>query len=133
MSFQTPGLAPNRSAHRRVQSTVPVGVGAANMNMPFVQQAMGQFGTPGGMNMGFDPQQGARGGPGHGRRHSMNVVNKTPSAPNFGATPFPVQEGFDDGFQPPPPAGAHNRQASRSDAGWRMSESLIGNFAEREC
>ncbi|TRM67780.1 hypothetical protein BD626DRAFT_396015 [Schizophyllum amplum] len=115
LSFQTPGLAPGRGpAHRRVQSTVPMagnGYGAP-------QNPMGQFGNLGTLNMGLDGQ--TQGVPrGHGRRHSVNVVNK--SGQSFGQF-----EGFDDGFQPPLPPGGHSRQASRADSSWRINGGVGG-------
>lgn len=93
---------------------------------------MGAFGNPavlgqlGALNVGLGQNaQGAPGG-GHGRRHSVNVVNKTGGHNNmgsisFGAGAFP-QDGFDDGFAPPPGLpGGHSRQASRADSSWRIS------------
>lgn len=80
-----------------------------------IQNPMGQFGNI-GLNVGLDGQ--AQGIPrGHGRRHSVNVVNKTASQPNPG-TGF---DGFDDGFLPPG-VGGHSRQASRVDSSWRISK-----------
>ncbi|KDQ64555.1 hypothetical protein JAAARDRAFT_43562 [Jaapia argillacea MUCL 33604] len=138
MSFQTPGLAPNRqTAHRRVHSTVPVG---ASMNN------LGALGTPVlpnlgnlsmSMSMGLDGQ--AQGMPrGHGRRHSVNVVNKPSGHGSFGSISYPspyTQDGFDDGFVPPPGfGGGHSRQASRADSSWRINGGVGGvqqnnNFA----
>lgn len=118
LSFQTPGLAPHRGAHRRVQSTVPMspGSGATFGNV----QPMGQFGNMPGMNLGLDGQ--AQGIPrGHGRRHSVNVVNKTASQPNLSTIAYDT---FDDGFVQPAPMGAHSRQTSRVDSSWRISESF---------
>lgn len=126
MSFQTPGLAPNRAqAHRRVQSNVPMG-----MQSGFPQGGpMGQFpnmgnnmpGNMGSFGMGMDGQQGVPRG--HGRRHSVNVVNKTPSTGSISyPAPFPGQESFEDGFAPPAPFGGHSRQGSRVDNSWRISE-----------
>ncbi|KAF9075734.1 SSD1 protein [Rhodocollybia butyracea] len=116
LSFQTPGLAPNR--HRRVQSTVPsVGAGAS-FNAP--QSAMGQFNNLAGLGLGLDGQ--TQGVPrGHGRRHSVNVVNKGPSSSISG---FP--EGFDDGFQPPSNFNGHSRQVSRADNSWRINGGVGG-------
>ncbi|OCB84520.1 CsMn04 [Sanghuangporus baumii] len=97
--------------HRRVQSTLP-----SPMTSGF--SAMGQFGTP---MMGLDGQQSAP--KGHGRRHSVNVLNKATgpgSSLNYG-NPY-ASEGFDDGFTPPPAMQpAHSRQASRADTSWRMN------------
>lgn len=124
LSFQTPGLAPARSnSHRRVQSTVPAGAG---MNPAFaMQNPMGQFGSLGLNNMGLDGQ--TQGIPrGHGRRHSVNVVNKAPNqgGPIPFANPFVdqnLQGNFDDGFTPPAQLGGHSRQASRADSSWRLN------------
>ncbi|KAF5344108.1 hypothetical protein D9758_008896 [Tetrapyrgos nigripes] len=117
MSFQTPGLAPNRHVHRRVQSTVPGMSGTAFGNS---QNAIGQFGNLGGLNLGLDGQ--TQGIPrGHGRRHSVNVVNKTgPQVVNFN-NGF-NQDGFDDGFAPP----GHSRQMSRADSSWRINGGVGG-------
>lgn len=120
LSFQTPGLAPNRGAHRRVQSTVP-GFGAPQINF-------NQYGNL-GMNMG--PEVNQPGVPrGHGRRHSVNVVNKT-STPTLGNpaynNPYQTQEGFDDGFGGPAAGfNAHSRQASRADSSWRINGGVGG-------
>ena len=98
--------------HRRVQSTLP-----SPMTSGF--SAMGQFSTP---MMGLDGQQGAPRG--HGRRHSVNVLNKAAGANASISYPNPyAPEGFDDGFTPPPVMQpAHSRQASRADSSWRMSK-----------
>lgn len=81
------------------------------------QSAMGQFGQIGNLGMGMDGQ--SQGVPrGHGRRHSVNVLNKTSSQPGVGF------EGFDDGFMPPPginPA-AGGPQHNRSESAWRISK-----------
>ena len=78
---------------------------------------MGRFTNVNGLNLGLDGQtQGAP--PGHGRRHSVNVVNKSTSQPSTGTATF---DGFDDGFVPQVPGG-HSRQASRADSSWRISE-----------
>ena len=109
LSLQTPGLAPNRPpAHRRVQSTVPMG------GNPFgsSQGGMGSIGNLAGLSMGLDGQ--AQGIPrGHGRRHSVNVLNKTTGQ----SISYSNNEEFEDGFLPP---GQQNRQ----DASWRISEDL---------
>lgn len=83
-------------------------------------QTMGQFGI--GSNPVLDGQ--APGLPrGHGRRHSVNVVNK-PGAPqggsiSYGANPYAAPDGYEDGFAPPP--YGHSRQVSRADSSWRIS------------
>ncbi|THV08492.1 RNB-domain-containing protein [Dendrothele bispora CBS 962.96] len=118
LSFQTPGLAPGRGAHRRVQSTVP---GMASTAYGSSQNAVGQFGNLGSLNLGLDGQ--TQGLPrGHGRRHSVNVVNKT-GAPSmsFSNSTF-SQEGYDDGFAPP----GHSRQMSRADSSWRINGGVGG-------
>ncbi|KAF9567331.1 SSD1 protein [Agrocybe pediades] len=121
MSFQTPGLAPHRGAHRRVQSTVPMSP-SSGATFGSVQNPMGQFGNLAGLNIGLDGQ--AQGVPrGHGRRHSVNVVNKTVSQPNMGSLAFDT---FDDGFTAPAPAGGHSRQASRVDSSWRINGGVGG-------
>ncbi len=84
---------------------------------------MGQFGNFGAMNnMGLDGQ--TQGIPrGHGRRHSVNVVNKggAQGSISYNGNSFPPQDGFDDGFAPPAFNG-HSRQASRADSSWRISK-----------
>ncbi|KAJ6536627.1 RNB-domain-containing protein [Mycena sp. CBHHK59/15] len=128
LSFQTQGLAPNRGvAHRRVHSTVPMGASG-----PFggPQNPMGQFGNLGTLNLGLDGQ--AQGIPrGHGRRHSVNVVNK-PGGPvgNGGSisygNPYAGQDGFEDGFGPAS-FGGHSRQPSRvADSSWRINGGVGG-------
>jgi protein SSD1 len=54
---------------------------------------------------------------GHGRRHSVNVVNKSASQSNVGVG----QDGYEDGFAPPATGlGGHSRQVSRADSTWRL-------------
>ncbi|KAH9077184.1 SSD1 protein [Lactarius deliciosus] len=116
LSFQTPGLAPNRgAAHRRVQSTVPMGFGAPSNPSAL----MSQLGLR-NVSLGFDgqPQSIPRG---HGRRHSVNVVNKSGSQSTIGG-----QDGFDDGFAPPTALGGHSRQVSRADSAWRLNGGVGG-------
>lgn len=129
LSFQTPGLAPGRpNVHRRVHSTVPMGMG-----MPFggPQAAMGQFGNLNGLGMGLDGQPS--GVPrGHGRRHSVNVLNKSGSQPGLGALGFSQSvDGYDDGFNAP---GNMGNGHSRNDSSWRINGGVGGiqsnnNFA----
>ncbi|GJE87543.1 RNB domain-containing protein [Phanerochaete sordida] len=122
LSFQTAGLAPPRGgAHRRVHSTLPVGMGiSAAFAGP--QSAMGQFGQLGGMGMGLDSQAGVPRG--HGRRHSVNVLNKTTGQPSLGSM-FPNNsDGFDDGFVPP--AGLAGSQHARNDSTWRINGGVGG-------
>ncbi len=89
------------------------------------QPTMGQFGHYSGLSVSMDGQ--AQGIPrGHGRRHSVNVVNKPVSAGgsiSYNSNPYGQQqpEGFDDGFAPPS-FGGHSRQASRADSSWRISK-----------
>ncbi|KAL6309697.1 RNB-domain-containing protein [Sparassis latifolia] len=132
LSFQTPGLAPGRGpAHRRVHSTVPMGMGINAFGGP--QAAMGQFGSLGSLGMGLDGQP--QGVPrGHGRRHSVNVLNKTSGQTALGSLGFSnSQDGFDDGFTPP--AGlAGGSSHTRSDSSWRINGGVGGiqtgnNFA----
>ncbi|KAL0949499.1 hypothetical protein HGRIS_009553 [Hohenbuehelia grisea] len=128
LSFQTPGLAPNRGqAHRRVQSTLPVGLGAGGNAFVGLQSNMGQFGNMPAMGMGLDgqPQNVPRG---HGRRHSVNVVNKNQQGSVSYGNTFPGQEGFEDGFIPPQAQGfgGHSRQASRADSSWRINGGVGG-------
>ncbi|KAH7887691.1 SSD1 protein [Phlebopus sp. FC_14] len=123
LSLQTPGLAPNR--HRRVQSTVPMSVGSTSV--PGFSSPMGQFNSMGSLGLGLDSQP--PGLPrGHGRRHSVNVVNKTsPSHGSVGSVSFPYsgQDGFDDGFTPPG-FGGHSRTTSRVDSSWRINGGVGG-------
>jgi protein SSD1 len=124
LSFQTPGLAPNRpAAHRRVQSTAPISLAGSNLNsFGAPQTAMGQFGSLGNLGLGLDGQP--QGVPrGHGRRHSVNVVNKTPGSVSYGNSY--AQDGFEDGFAAPASFGGHSRQASRADSSWRISKSAL--------
>ncbi|RPD67180.1 RNB-domain-containing protein [Lentinus tigrinus ALCF2SS1-7] len=129
LSFQTPGLAPGRGAHRRVHSTVPMSMGMNAFGGP--QTAMGQFGNIGSLGMGLDGQPSAV-PRGHGRRHSVNVLNKSSGQPSLAALGFSHSaDGFDDGFVPPPGLGGpgHNR----SDSSWRLNGGVgglqPGNFA----
>ncbi|KAG6866469.1 hypothetical protein C0991_003987 [Blastosporella zonata] len=126
LSYQTPGLAPTRGAHRRVQSTAPLSP-SAGATFGGLQNPMGQFGNLGGLNLGLDGQ--TQGIPrGHGRRHSVNVVNKG-AQPGMGSisynNPYSGQDGFDDGFAPPS-FGGHSRQVSRSDSSWRINGGVGG-------
>ncbi|KAF9222020.1 RNB-domain-containing protein [Gyrodon lividus] len=116
LSLQTPGLAPNR--HRRVQSTLPAGAAGSN-NVTAFNTPMGQFSSMG--NLGIGPDSQPPGLPrGHGRRHSVNVVNKSSTSHN--------SDGFEDGFTPP--FGGHSRTASRVDSSWRINGGVIqGNNA----
>ncbi|KAF8843134.1 RNB-domain-containing protein [Paxillus ammoniavirescens] len=127
LSLQTPGLAPNR--HRRVQSTVPMG-GAGNNNVTAFTP-MGQFNSMGNLGVGTPDSQPSGLPRGHGRRHSVNVVNKSSIAHSSGGSvsfPYSGQDGFDDGFTPP--FGGHSRTTSRVDSSWRINGGVIqGNNA----
>lgn len=118
LSLQTPGLVPNR--HRRVQSTLPVSIGGNNSVAGFTPP-MGQFSSM--ANLGVSPDSQPAGLPrGHGRRHSVNVVNKSnTSQGNTGSVSFPYsgQDAFEDGFASP--FGNHSRSTSRVDSSWRIS------------
>jgi protein SSD1 len=85
---------------------------------------MGQLGSLGGVPLG-----GPVGAAAHGRRHSVNVVNKPThhSIPSlsYGAGPF-QSDGFDDGFAPAAGPGGHSRQVSRADSTWRINGGVGG-------
>lgn len=104
-----------------MQSTLPLGMGMSAFNGP--QSAMGQFGQLNNLGMGLDSQ--SQGIPrGHGRRHSVNVLNKTAAQPGLGAMFGNNSDGFDDGFMPPPGMNAGGAsQHNRSDSTWRISKS----------
>lgn len=126
LSFQTPGLAPSRGAgHRRVQSNVPMG--GIGSGFPS-QNPMGQFGNLGTLGLGLDGQN--QNTPrGHGRRHSVNVVNKSGGQNSLGSISYGsnqfTADGFDDGFAPPS-FPSHSRQASRADSSWRINGGVGG-------
>lgn len=106
----------NNPAHRRIQSQqVPVGLGFPNF------QPMGGFGLGGGVGLGITGGDANKGN--HGRRHSVNVINKAAEqgGPAAGLYNGSQNEGYDDGFTPVM-QGGHSRQVSRADGGWRMSE-----------
>lgn len=109
LSLQTSGLTPNRpSAHRRVQSTVPVGITGGNNVFGVAQNPTGQLGNLSGLAMGLDGQ--TTGIPrGHGRRHSVNVLNKAAGQSIGDDGGF---EPFDDGFNQP---GQQQRSAYPRD------------------
>jgi protein SSD1 len=85
---------------------------------------IGQLGGLGGLNL-----PGAGMPVGHGRRHSVNVVNKPNHNPmaslSYGAGAFPT-DGYDDGFAPPAALGGHSRQVSRADSTWRINGGVGG-------
>jgi protein SSD1 len=63
---------------------------------------------------------------GHGRRHSVNVVNKTASQSSVSVG----QDGYEDGFTPTAALGGHSRQVSRADSAWRLSIFVSPHYAE---
>jgi protein SSD1 len=87
---------------------------------PGGQQAiMSQLGLH-NVSVGLDGQP--QGVPrGHGRRHSVNVVNKSTSQSSVNAG----QDGYEDSFTPAAALGGHSRQVSRADSAWRLSISLL--------
>ena len=86
-------------------------MGLSNSNNP--QVLMGQLGLHNvGVGLDGQPQGMPRG---HGRRHSVNVVNKSASQSNVGMG----QDGYEDGFVTPAALGGHSRQVSRADSAWR--------------
>jgi protein SSD1 len=88
------------------------------------QTAMGQFGQLGNMGLGLDGQPA--GLPrGHGRRHSVNVLNKTSGPQGLSASMHANNmDGFEDGFAPPPSLNANGH--SRSDSTWRINGGVGG-------
>ena len=120
LSFQTAGLAPGRNVHRRVHSTAVPSMNAGLNAFGGPQTAMGQFGSLSGLGMGLDGQPSSV-PRGHGRRHSVNVLNKTGGQPSLASLGFSHSaDGFDDGFAPPVGLGGSGH--SRSDSSWRISE-----------
>jgi len=119
LSLQNPSLVPNR--HRRVQSTLPSSMGA-NMGAVNTFTPMGQFNNMGSLGLGLGLDSQPPGLPrGHGRRHSVNVVNKPNQAQGSVSFPYSGQDGFDDSFTPPPGFGGHSRTPSRVDSSWRIN------------
>ena len=121
--------------HRRIQSQqIPVGGGMGSFG-GMQGGTMGNFGAGMGLNngvgLGLPAEQNPNAPRGHGRRHSVNVINKSPGGgETLGQFNYPynqANEGYEDGFAPPP--SGHNRQASRSDASWRINggAGAIGN------
>ncbi|KAG8761464.1 hypothetical protein FRC14_003877 [Serendipita sp. 396] len=115
-SISAPALSAQRSAaHRRIQS----------------QQV-----SPGGFQGGFQPPAPAGGfvgggmgldqaPKGHGRRHSVNVLNKGHASQPSQFFSYSGVDEFDENFQTPanaPPVPTqHNRNASRADSSWRIN------------
>jgi protein SSD1 len=121
LSFQTPGLAPNHAGtHRRVQSTIPVGLGGPN-NQSALMSQLGLRNVGVGVGLDGQPQGVPRG---HGRRHSVNVVNKAASQSSVSVG----QDGYEDGFTPTAALGGHSRQVSRADSAWRLSTFLSSSI-----
>lgn len=83
------------------------------------QAAMGQFGQMGDLGLGPNLPSGVPRG--HGRRHSVNVLNKTGAQPGLGSMFANSQDGFDDGFIPPVGLAGHAGGHARTDSSWRMS------------
>ena len=101
-----------------------------NNNVAGFTPPMGQFNSM--ANLGINPDSQPGGLPrGHGRRHSVNVVNKSSTSQNsVGSVSFPYtgQDGFDDGFTSP--FGGHSRTTSRVDSSWRISAySFLPSYA----
>ncbi|KAG9046712.1 hypothetical protein FS837_003821 [Tulasnella sp. UAMH 9824] len=123
------GLA--NAAHRRIQSQqVPMGLG---FPQAFNNSPMGGFGgLGGGVGLGIAGGQDAGGNKGsHGRRHSVNVINKAAEQGGAAAGLYngAQNDGFDDGFMPSLPGG-HSRQASRADSSWRMNGGNAAAFSQ---
>jgi protein SSD1 len=113
--------------------------GAGGFGMP--APGMGGYGMPGmsvpnmdtasALGLGLSATPGTRGG--HGRRHSMNVINKNPTTagPDLAgmSSNFAVNNldgGYDDGFAPPAVGGGgHSRQPSRADPSWRNGTLML--------
>ncbi|KZS97962.1 RNB-domain-containing protein [Sistotremastrum niveocremeum HHB9708] len=138
-TFSAPQLNPGRiNAHRRVQSTIPMGMAQNNFaGFGALQPSnIGAFNLPPLANGGFNEQDGINRG--HGRRHSVNVVNKSAVQGNQATFPFPGQlnqESYDDSVVPAS-FGGHSRTGSRVDSGWRMNNggpvvsNNAGNFTD---
>lgn len=129
------GAAAAAAGHRRIQSQAIMGQFGGNaFGMP---GSIGGYGMPGMGLPGIDhasalglglPAAGARAQ--HGRRHSVNVLNKStgPLGGDMGGSPSFIPnnlDGFDDGFAAPGGAGGHSRQASRADPSWRNGECIF--------
>jgi protein SSD1 len=112
-SLSSNAMQTNRiNAHRRTQTaTAPMLMG---QDPRLGGNSMSAFGAYGGA-LGVAPQgEDGNGARGHGRRHSMNVLNKQPMG-TFGQN---THDGFDDGFAPPAALGGHSRNPSTA---WRKS------------
>ena len=118
-SISAPNLSVRGAAHRRIQSQqVPGGPGFPGASNP--PQNVNTFTNQGG-GLGIDQAGVPRG---HGRRHSVNVVNKGHASAPSQFFSYNGLEGFDEGFQPPPAPGNgnHSRAQSRTDSSWRISK-----------
>ncbi|KAF8529132.1 SSD1 protein [Hysterangium stoloniferum] len=109
------------NAHRRIQSQQipgsPMSTDFGAFNLP----GMGfNAGLGGGVGLGVGRDDSQALPRGHGRRHSVNVLNK-PGQNNVNAFSQFVQDGYEDGFAPPAALGGHSRQASRADSTWRIN------------
>lgn len=118
-SISAPTLSTQRAAaHRRIQSQ-QVSPGGFQSNFQPPPPPVTNF-VGGGMGLDQAPR-------GHGRRHSVNVLNKGHASQPSEFFSYQGVGGFDDGFQPPAnappvPTQQHNRNASRADSSWRISE-----------
>ncbi|KAF8314752.1 RNB-domain-containing protein [Clavulina sp. PMI_390] len=129
-AFATPQLAAAAAGHRRIQSQAIMGqfgTGPPAFGMPSV----GGFGMPNmpmpSMDFGMGMPGMANRGGGHGRRHSMNVINKNtgPIPGDLAASAsFGANDGFEDGFGAPG-GGGHSRQASRAEGNWRNNSAAF--------
>jgi protein SSD1 len=112
------------NVHRRTQTaTAPMLMGQGNVGLG--GNSFSALGTYGGA-LGVAPQgEDGNGNRGHGRRHSVNVLNKQ-SMGGFGQG---IQDGFEDGFAPPAALGGHSRNPSRVDPAWRMHIFSVNMFS----
>lgn len=116
-SISAPALSNQRNqAHRRIQSqqVSPGGFQQSNFQPPSISSFVG-----GGMALDQAPK-------GHGRRHSVNVLNKGHASQPSEFFSYQGVGGFDDTFQPsgdapPVPSNQHNRNASKADSSWRIN------------
>ncbi|KIK32195.1 hypothetical protein CY34DRAFT_19214 [Suillus luteus UH-Slu-Lm8-n1] len=92
-----------------------------NLDVNAFNSPMGQFNSM--SNLGLGPDNQPAGLPrGHGRRHSVNVVNKPSPAQRSISFPYSGQNGFNDGFAPPPSFGGHSRTTLlKADSSWRIN------------
>lgn len=120
-SISAPNLSMQRgTTHRRIQSQQ---VSPGGMQTNYQSTGPVPVNSFAGGGMGLDQAGAPRG---HGRRHSVNVLNKGHASQPSQFFSYNGVEGFDDGFQPPanaPPVPTqHNRNASRqADSSWRIN------------